>query len=336
MKTKMITLPGIFFSKGISSPGLIMALLFIAFASSPKATAQLQPLEYNHDKLVEMAVQGRIGEARMSYPPYRIGADGQLNVVPGTGSITYNFRTGDTAVNLAGDHIEPAVTLYHPNGRQSAESRGFNVLSCIGNKVRVISGDARGATGYVIGKHGGSEHVMVDFSDDGVFEKLLLGDRMHVYAKGVGMELTNIEGVTPMNISPRLIEALTEAGMGVTPDGKLRIGVALKVPAKIMGSGLGSSHAYSGDYDIQLFCEETVEKYNLDQLRFGDIVAIIDADTSYGRIFKKGAVTIGVITHGDSFVAGHGPGVTTIFTSTEGNIEPVTDPYANLKYLLLE
>ncbi len=299
-------------------------------------TGSLTPVEYNHDQLVKMAVMGMIGEARMNYPPYRIGADGSLRVVPGTGSITYNFRTGDTAIDLAGDHVEPAVTLVHPTGRASGESRGLNVLSCIGNEVRVISGQARGATGYVIGKHGGSEHVMVDFSDDAVFDNLLLGDRMHIYAYGVGMELTNIDGVKAINVSPNLMEALTEAGMGITPEGRLQVGVAVTVPAKIMGSGLGQNHSYSGDYDIQLFDEQVVEKYNLNSLRFGDIVAIIDADASYGRIFKTGAVTIGVITHSGSIIAGHGPGVTTLFTSTEGNIVPVIDPDANLKNLLFK
>lgn len=338
MNKKQITFPGTSIKRLLNGSLLtiFMALLFTVTAAVFETNAQLRPLEYNKDKLVKMAVQGVIGEARMSYPPYRISADGELHVVPGTGSITYNFRTGDTAVNLAGDHVEPAVTLYHPNGRASGESRGLNVLSCIGNEVKVITGEAKGATGYVIGKHGGSEHVMVDFKDDEVFDKLLLGDRMHIYALGTGIELTNIEGVKAMNMSPKLIEALTEAGMGVTPDGNLRINVALEVPAKVMGSGLGSNHTYSGDYDIQMFDEVTVEEYGLDQLRFGDIVALIDADTSYGRIFRTGSVTIGVITHSNSFISGHGPGVTTLFTSTEGNIEPVIDEEANLKNLLFK
>ena len=317
---------------------LVLVIIFLAACPGiiPAQGRNLIPVEYNRDELVKMAVMGMIGEARMNYPPYRIGADGSLRVLPGTGSITYNFRTGDTAVNLAGDHVEPAVTLVHPSGRASGESRGLNVLSCIGNEVRVISGQARGVTGYVIGKHGGSEHVMVDFKDGAVFDNLLLGDRMHIYAYGVGMELTNIDGVKAINVSPNLMEALTAAGMGITPEGKLQIGVALTVPAKIMGSGLGQNHSYSGDYDIQLFDEQVVAKYNLNSLRFGDIVAIIDADSSFGRIFKTGAVTIGVITHSGSIIAGHGPGVTTLFTSTEGNIVPVTDPDANLKNLLLK
>ncbi len=297
---------------------------------------RLTPVEYNTDQLVEMAVVGRIAEARLGSPPYRVGADGQLRVWPATGSITYNFRTGDNAVNLAGDHVEPAVTLFHSNDRSSGESRGFNILSCIGNRVRVLDGDARGEWGYVIGKHGGSEHVMVDFKDPEVMRRMTPGDRMQVYAKGVGMELLNAGDVMAFNMSPELMDALTNAGMGITRDGKLRIGVARVVPAKIMGSGLGQNHVYSGDYDIQLFDEEVVAKYNLDQLRFGDIVAITDADHSYGRIFRTGSVTIGVITHSGSIIAGHGPGVSTLFTSTSGNIEFIMDDRANLKYLLLQ
>ncbi len=296
-------------------------------------------VEYNKDRLVKMAVIGYIAEARLGSPPYRVGADGSIGIFPATGSITYNFRTGDSAVDLAGDHVEPAVTLYNPgpaNDRRSGESRAFNVLSCIGNKVKVLSGEARGATGVVIGKHGGSEHVMVDFKNPEVMKKMTPGDRMQVYAWGVGMELTNINGVKAMNMSPQLMEALTEAGMGITPEGKLRIAVAITIPAKIMGSGIGSDHVHSGDYDIQLFDEKVIEKYNLGKLRFGDIVAITDTDHSYGRIYRTGALTIGVVTHSKSIIAGHGPGVTTLFTSSEGNIEIVTDPKANLKYLLLE
>lgn len=318
---------------------LTIILLLIFACKQENLTAQhsaLTPVEFNSPQLVRMAVMGHIGEPSMNYPPYRIGADGSPEVLPGTGSITYNFRTGDTAVNLAGDHVEPAVTLVHPNGRASAESRGLNVLSCIGNEAVVITGNAIGSRGYVIGKHGGAEHVMVDFAEEGVLERLNLGDRMHIYAYGTGMKLTNIEGVKAMNVSPKLMEALTEAGMGITREGKLHIGVAVKVPAKIMGSGLGQNHTYSGDYDIQLFDEQVVEKYNLNSLRFGDIVAIIDADSSFGRIFKTGAVTIGVITHSGSIIAGHGPGVTTLFTSTTGNIEPVIDSSANLKNLLFK
>ena len=132
----------------------------------------------------------------------------------------------------------------------------------------------------------------------------------------------------------RFYGALARAGAGVTPDGRLRVSVTHRVPAKVMGSGLGRNHVYKGDYDIQLFDEQVVAEHNLETLRFGDIVAIIDADHTYGRIYRTGAVSIGVVVHSRSWTAGHGPGVTTLFSSKEGKIETVIDPNANLARLL--
>ena len=148
------------------------------------------------------------------------------------------------------------------------------------------------------------------------------------------MRLTNIEGVTVMNVSPRLFDALGKNGMSKTADGKLRIGVTHFIPAKIMGSGLGRSQTYTGDYDIQFFDPETVEEYELNSLRFGDIVAIVDADSTYGRVYRQGAITIASVSHGRSDSAGHGPGVTTLFTSTTGKIEAYKASDANLAKLL--
>jgi len=313
---------------------LTVMMTALVYAAGPKS---MKPVEYNKDQLVMMAVQGIIAPPGGSDSPYHIAPNGDIFILPGTGSITYNYRAGSSAVNIAGDHVEPAVTLYNPGSsgsRSSWESRGLNMLACIGNRVLVLNGEAKGAEGRVIGKHGGAEHVMVDFTDDAVFDKLQIEDKMRIYAYGLGMLLTNVEGVKTMNMSPTLIEALTKAGMGVTEEGKLRIPVTHMIPAKIMGSGLGSSHVYRGDYDIQLFDEKTVEEYNLSTLRLSDVVAIIDADHTHGRIYKTGAVSIGVIAHSDSKIAGHGPGVTTIFTSAQGNIEPFIDPNANLAKLL--
>jgi hypothetical protein len=101
-----------------------------------------------------------------------------------------------------------------------------------------------------------------------------------------------------------------------------------------MGSGLGRNNVYRGDYDINLFDERMVEEYGLNDLRFGDFVAILDADSTFGRHYSTGAVSVGIIVHGDSYVAGHGPGVTGLLTSRTGQIAPVIDPGANIADLL--
>jgi hypothetical protein len=106
------------------------------------------------------------------------------------------------------------------------------------------------------------------------------------------------------------------------------------VPAAIMGSGLGRATVARGDYDIQAFDPVMVEQYGLHELRFGDIVAIVDADHSFGRIYRTGAVSIGIVAHGCSDVAGHGPGVTSLMTSPSGAIVPSVDPGANIATIL--
>lgn len=318
---------------------LFASIIVSAFAlalAAGQAVAQLEPIRFNEQELVELAVLGVIAPPVLHEAIYRVEADGKVRVHPGVGGITYNFRTGDSAVHMAGNHVEPAVSIHNlgaGNDRTGGENLALNALSAVGNRATVLDGGALGATGWVIGKHGGIEHVMVDFPDE-AYAGLAIGDSIQVRTVGAGMELENVEGVKVMNASPDLIEAFNNAGAGVTDGGALRIGVSHRVPAKIMGSGLGRDQTYSGDYDIQMFDPEVVDEYNLDTLRFGDIVAIIDADSSYGRIYLGGAITVGVVVHGRSQSAGHGPGVATLFTSTEGNIEVFIDPEANLAKLL--
>ena len=72
------------------------------------------------------------------------------------------------------------------------------------------------------------------------------------------------------------------------------------------------------------------EKYGINQLRFGDFVAVLDHDSTYGPHYKQGAITIGVVVHSDSFTSGHGPGLTIVATSSTRAIEPVVDAHANL------
>jgi hypothetical protein len=71
-------------------------------------------------------------------------------------------------------------------------------------------------------------------------------------------------------------------------------------------------------------------RFGLDKLRIGDLVAIIDHDSNYGWSYKQGAVSIGVIIHGDSMMAGHGPGCQTLMTSVDGRILPRLSKTANI------
>ncbi len=130
------------------------------------------------------------------------------------------------------------------------------MLSCIGNEATVVKGDAKGAKGVVVGKHGGIEHVMVDFQPD-VMEQLVIEDRIMIKAYGQGLQLLDLPEVKTYNVSPEFLEALNPE----IKNGKLDIPVTHRVPAAVMGSGLGRNHVSSGDYDITMFCEDTCEEH---------------------------------------------------------------------------
>jgi hypothetical protein len=57
-------------------------------------------------------------------------------------------------------------------------------------------------------------------------------------------------------------------------------------------------------------------------------------DARYGASRRGGAITVGVVVHSDSNVAGHGPGVTPLLVSATGGILPVYSPDANIALIL--
>ena len=289
-------------------------------------------LRMNVDRLVKISVIGEVSSPIFWRSAYRISSEGKPVVLPGVGGITYNIRVGDLAVGWMADHVEPGVSIKnkekderYPGGANMA----LNILACVGNEAIVVSGDAKGAKGVVTGKHGGIEHVLIDFPTEAM-EKMLIGDKILIKAFGLGLKLLDYPDIKVMNADPNFLEAI-----GIKPmDDKIEVPVTHIIPASIMGSGLGADQTYSGDYDIQLFDESIVKEYGLEDLRLGDLVAIQDADHSYGRIYLKGAMTIGIVVHTNSVISGHGPGVTTLLTSRTGKIVPRIDSDANIAKIL--
>jgi len=289
-------------------------------------------LRTNVDRLVKLSVVGEAVSPLVNRNIYAISPQGEPVILPSLGGITYNVRVGDSACGWQADHVEPGVSV---ENRENDPRSGLganvalNVLTCVGNEAAVKTGDAKGAKGVVTGKHGGIDHVLVDFPPE-TLEKLMLGDKMLIKAFGLGLKLLDFPDIRVMNMDPRFLKTLN-----LRPKGdKLAIPVTHIVPAAIMGAGIGMNQTYSGDYDIQLSDEKVNEQYQLDGLRLGDVVAIIDADHSYGRIYRQGAVSVGIVVHTDCVTSGHGPGVTTLLTSSSGKIIPKIDGKANIASLL--
>ncbi len=284
-------------------------------------------LKTNEKRLVMLSVQGEVA-APGSSAFGRINNHGKVFVVPGTGGISYNVKIGDPACGFEADHIEPGVTT---RNTEVSYSNAYNYFSCVGNEATVISGDAKGGKGFVTGTHGGAEHVIIHFPDD-VIEKINIGDKINVRSCGQGLKLLDYPDIEVMSLDPGLLKKMKIK----EKDGKLIVPVAKAVPGCLMGSGLGAFTTKKGDYDITLFDEKLVKEYKLDELRLGDIVALMDCDNTNGRNFITGALSIGVIIHGNSAISGHGPGVSTLFSCLTGKMDFVIDKKANLADLMLK
>ena len=274
----------------------------------------------NRDKLVKMSVQGAAHHPSGS--EIRVNSEGEAFVVPAIGGITYNVKVGDCAYGLAGDHVEPGVSMQNADKNSN---NAFMVFSCLGNKARVVSGDAKGAVGYVTGKHGGIEHVIADFDQEDLY-KMAIGDNILVEAYGQGLKLLDYPDVQVQSLDPDILEAMDIE----EKDGKLVVPVVAVVPSYLIGSGVGSGNCYTGDYDLMTADREEIAKLGLDKLRFGDLVLMEDCDNVHGRGFYRGSVSVGVVIHSDCVVSGHGPGITTILACRKPLIEGKIDPDANL------
>ncbi|MFQ6038582.1 MAG: DUF4438 domain-containing protein, partial [Candidatus Aminicenantales bacterium] len=284
------------------------------------------PLKTNRDALITTAVEGVVQPAGSR--GYSTTYDGQPKVSIGMASINYTVSIGDPTYGWASaDHVEPDVTI-QGRDRERPSDCALAILACIGNEARVISGEARGARGFYIGRHAGSDDL-VWFPPE-VRDKLALNDRILVKARGVGLKIQGFEDVRVNKLDPDLLER-----MGITIEGgQLVVPVVKEVPGHIMGSGIGGSFLEPVDYDIQTTCPETVEAYGLKDIRLGDLIAIRDHYDAYGRGRYEGAVTIGVCIHGWSDYAGHGPGLNPILSALPGKIKLKKDPHANIAYFL--
>lgn len=283
-------------------------------------------LRTNENELVVFALQGS------PIPPlcfgWEVTREGQGKVFPSVGGITYNVKVGDSVFGFESDHVEPGVSCIaggFSDKRTGNPNLSFNAYSCIGNAAVIISGDAKGKKGLVTGHHGGVEHVLIDFADP-ILRDMTYDDKIMIHGVGQGLKLLDYPEITVTGLDPKLLKKMSLQ----KSRNSLSVPVIATVPAELMGSGLGHNDSFKGDYDIQTGDPSVIKKYNLEKLRFGDLVAIIDHESTYGWSYKKGAVSIAVVVHGNSFLAGHGPGVQTVLTSRQGHIEPIIDNNANL------
>lgn len=295
-------------------------------------------IKINEANLVEISVSGEIFAPEWPKALYQVDEEGRVFVLPGPGGIHYNLRVGDRAYGWAAWHPEPGASVRNPDGEANV---ALGVLACVGNRAIMTSGEAEGETGVVVGKgrnlawaegYPDKYHVILHFAKP-VLDRLGIGDKVLIHARGYGLRVEGHPDVMVKNCSPELIAAL---GLEEDGDGRLAVPAVAKIPSVMMGMGAGLDPE-TGAHDIAVHDSRRRTELGIADLRIGDVVALEDQDHRYGRVYRKGAVTVGTVSYGDSPSPGCGPGVTTLLTCPAEGLRVRLEESANLiRYLRLE
>jgi hypothetical protein len=278
----------------------------------------------NAERLLTQVLSGEVWPPLADRHGFRVDPDGRAFLLPGMGGVTLGVHCGDPATGYAGDHVEPGLSVRH---RDPAANFALQYLSCVGNTVVVSSGPGRDAEGFVIGQHA---YVLVDM-DETAMRRVTSGDQVTVFAVGQGLALVDHPDVTVKNCSPRLLGAL---GGATGPDGRLEVHVAARVPPEAIGAGSGMASEYANTDLMGAYAGLGEDlSLGLEALRIGDVVAMIDQDHRYGRGYRAGWTSIGVMSTGSCQLFGHGPGPSTIMTGPTDAFRLVDDVDANIGVL---
>jgi hypothetical protein len=300
----------------------ILLCLALVLPESNLATSQNEgkTISTNKDKVLTIAIQGQIAPASPQLQ-YTTTWNGKPKRAIGVGGINYNLKVGDYTFGWAcGDRATMGVATTGKGNARSGAS--YYSYASIGNEIKVLGGKARGNKGIVIGKFG--QYVLVHF-DEKTLEQLAIGDMLHGKGCGIGLKIDGYDDVHIHGIAPELLEKLGIMDMGE----KLEVPVVKEIPAVLVGQGSGGSATY-GNWHIQTCYPPDIEKYGLDDLRFGDLVLLQDTQTDYGKGYYKGGATVGVICSGPSDISGLGIGVTPILSTRFGKLTARIDSTANI------
>ena len=285
-------------------------------------------LKTNQADLVAVSVAGAIahpGFAGLPAEPYRLAANGTPFLLPTYGGIVYNVSVGDSAFGWAADCIHPGISIRQAD---DLKNRGLNVFACIGNRAKVMTGQAQGTVGVVTGKSGRFSEQVILHIPKAARERMAVGDQIIIRSEGVGMALPDHPEIVLKGIAPNLLAALS-----LREAGALEVGVVARIPAHLVGAGLGLT-SEGGSLHMQSTDRAELTRLGLDGLRLGDLVALEDTDSRYNHGYLQGAMSIGVVCATDGPRAGYGPGIAVLMTAPAGQLAAFIDAGANISDLL--
>jgi len=274
-------------------------------------------LALNEARLVRTRLRAQIQPAGAKLS---VGPDGRARLRPGSGGVVPGIALGSPARGPLGDHVEPGVSFGHP---EPAAYHAVRFFSCVGNPVTMLDGPAAGAKGVVYGKHG---PVLAMFSPEDT-ARMAPGEWAVIEAQGVGLACDQLADLTCHSCSPQLLKTLIR----VTGDGRLMIEVAAILPSIAAAAGIGMPAAM---FNMDLNSSNAPVAELAKDLRFGDIVAVLDQDHRHGRRHRRGWTMIGAISHGVTVGGGHGFGLMTLLTAPSDKFALTQSRAANLSTLL--
>lgn len=252
--------------------------------------------------LVATNTSGVIEHPGLDAGPYLIDADGRPFVPTGTGGVVLGLAVGDSVFGFDADSASPAVSVVHP---EPAARSALTSYACLGNAVTMRTGAAAGQRGTVLGKRGEQGRVLAWFPPE-VTALLVPGDAVSIRAVGQGARLAGRAGRLGgqlLNADPAFLEGLPiELG-----EDSIRVGVRGRVGSRLIGNGIGRP-AHQWDLDLQVTAR-TATAVGLEHLSIGDLVAVGDLDVRHNTGFRRGWVTVGVVTTTTSPRPGHGAGL---------------------------
>lgn len=280
----------------------------------------------NRSALVTVTAEAAVAPAR--WHAHGPGADGGgPALLPGCGGVAVGVHMGDEVGRWLGDHLMPGACIEDRTDGQPGPG-SVHLLACLGNRVRTAAGDQ---LGIVAGKRGGlapgflPPSLLAVEAPDERLERICPGERVMVETVGRGLQLTDHPGICLSNLSPAVLDLLPvqEQGRG------LAVGVTALLPSWAAGPGIGQD-AWIGDLDIA-----DDDALAAQPLRYGDLVAFQDIDSSAGRFRRPGYLSIGLVCHGPGGADGHGPGACILISGPAAELTAVPEP-ANLGLQLAE
>lgn len=279
----------------------------------------------NADRLVTQVLLGEVWPPLADRHPHHVGADGAPFLLPGMGGVTLGVHPGDPATGHGADHLEPGLSV---RARDPEANMALQFLATVGSRARLVTGAASGARGVVIGQHA---YVLCDFAEADL-GRATVGDLVAVEAVGQGLALADHPEVHVKNLAPDVLAAMPG---GTLADGRLEVHVTTRVPAEAIGAGSGMAVEYANTDLMGAYAGLAADlSLGLEGLRIGDIVLLEDQDHRFGRGYRPGYVTVGVISTGTCQLHGHGPGPSSILSGPAGAFAIVDDPGQNLGALV--